>query len=152
MKGKFQGQDEIIISASVDKIWNVLVDGTLLSQWMPMVKHTTSKVEKLNEVRYCDVEMSGRKGKVSEKCVLYNEKKEIGWLMLTDEFGFGKMFENFSFSFELVPIQEGTKVIGRGYADSKHIFAKIMNMILMRRMSANIRRKALSGIKRIAEN
>lgn len=151
MKGKFQGKDEILIKASVDEVWNVLIDGTMLSQWMPMVKHTTSKVEKLNEIRYCDVEMNGKKGKVSEQCILYNEKKEIGWVMLTDEFGFGKMFDNFSFSFELIANNNFTKVIGRGYADPKHFIARIMNMIMMKRMSAKIRRQALGGIKKIAE-
>jgi hypothetical protein len=153
MKGKFQGQDELIMNATVNDIWNVLIDGTLLSKWMPMVKHTTSGIEALNEVRYCDVDMNGRKGKVSEKCVLYDEKKEIGWVMLTDELGIGKMFNNFSFSFELIPINDNkTKVIGKGYADPKNFFARIMNAVMMRRMSSKIRIKALNGMKKLAEN
>ena len=152
MKGKFQGQDELIMNASVEKIWNILIDGTVLSTWMPIVKGTTSGIESLNTVRSCDVEMNGKKGKVSEKCVLFNDKKEIGWLMLTDEFGIDKMFANYSFSFELVPISHNkTKVINKGYADPKNLFAKIMNAIVMKRMSSKIRNKALNGIKELAE-
>ena len=153
MKGKFQGQDETVVNASVNKIWDVLIDGTLLPKWMPMVKNTNSITEALNEVRFCEVEIKGNKGKVSEKCVLYNEKKEIGWMMLSDEFGFDKMFDNFGFSFELTPIDKNsTKVIGKGYADPKNIFAQFIILITMRRMSSNIRKQALSGIKKIAES
>ena len=152
MKGKFQGQNELVINASVEKIWNVLIDGKVLSEWMTIVKHTTSKIESLNAVRSCEVEMNGKKGQVSEKCILFNEKKEIGWLMLTDEFGIGKMFENYSFSFELIPIDNNTtKVINRGYADPKNLVAKLMNAIMIKRMSYKLRNTALSGIKRLAE-
>lgn len=152
MKGKFQGQDELIINASVDKIWEILIDGTVLSKWMTIVKHTTSGTESLNAVRSCDVEMNGKKGKVSEKCTLYNEKKEIGWEMLSDDFGISKMFDNYSFSFELAPVSNNkTKVINRGYADPKNFFAKIMNLIMMKRMSSKMRKKALNGIKQLAE-
>ncbi|MBN4081233.1 SRPBCC family protein [Caldithrix abyssi] len=152
MKGQFQGQDELIMNASVEKIWNILIDGTVLSTWMPIVKHTTSGVESLNAERSCDVEMNGKKGKVKEKCVLFNEKKEIGWLMLTDEFGIGKMFANYSFSFELVPISHNkTKVINKGYADPKNLFAKIINAVMLKSKGSKIRNQALNGIKNLAE-
>jgi len=153
MKGKFQGQNELVMNASIEKIWNILIDGKVLSKWMTIVKHTTSGVESLNAVRSCEVEMNGKKGQVSEKCILFNEKKEIGWLMLTDEFGISKMFENYSFSFELIPIDNNTtKVINKGYADPKNLFAKLMNIIMMKRMSSKMRNEALSGIKRLAEH
>ena len=32
MKGKFQGQDEIIINATKEKIWSVLIDGSQIGQ------------------------------------------------------------------------------------------------------------------------
>ena len=70
MKGNFQGQDEVIISVSKEKIWNILTDGKLLSQWMPIVKHTTSTIECLGAERACEVDFEGKKGQVREKCVL----------------------------------------------------------------------------------
>lgn len=152
MKAKFQGQNEVIINASVDKVWDILVDGTVLSKWMKIVKNTSSITESLNAVRSCDVEMNGKKGKVSEKCVLYDEKKEIGWEMLSDEFGISKMFDSYSFSFELLPEGQGqTKLINRGYANPKNTLAKLMNTLMMKRMSSRMRIKALTGIKNLAE-
>ncbi len=153
MKGKFQGQDEAIINASVDKIWDILIDGKVLSTWMPVVKHTDSIKESLNAVRHCEVDMNGKMGKVSEQCVLFKEKKEIGWEMLSDEFGFDKMFDHYGFNFELVPISNNqTKLINRGYGNPKHFFAKIMNVFMMKRMASKMRNQALSGIKRLAES
>ena len=64
MKGKFQGQDEIIINATKEKIWNVLIDGSQLGKWMRIVKHTTSKTECLNAVRSCEVDFNGKMGQV----------------------------------------------------------------------------------------
>ncbi|TNJ43498.1 SRPBCC family protein [Tamlana fucoidanivorans] len=152
MKGELQGQNELIIEASADKIWEVLIDGTLLSQWMTIVKHTTSDTEALNTVRHCDVEMNGKLGKVSEKCILFNEKKEIGWIMLSDEFGISKMFGNYGFSFTLVPVSSNkTKVINKGYGDPKGFFSRVLNLLIMKRMSSRMRIKALHGIKQLVE-
>ena len=153
MKGKFQGQNDIIIHATIDIIWDVLTDGRVLPIWMPIVKHTDSVEESLNTVRHCEVELNGKKGKVSEKCVLFNEKREIGWEMLSDELGFDKMFKNYGFSFELIPISANqVRLVNKGYGNPKNIFASLMNVLMMKRMGAKIRNQALNGIKKIAEN
>ena len=152
MNGKFQGQNQLLINAPKEKIWDVLINGEVLSQWMPIVKHTTSKTECLNAERSCDVELNGKKGKVMEKCVLFNEGHEIGWEMVNDEFGFDKMFANYGFSFELIPISGSTtKVINRGFGDPRNWIAKTMNVLMLRRKSAGIRKTALNGIKKLAE-
>lgn len=152
MKGKFQGQNELIINASINNIWKVLIDGRLLTEWMPVVKQTTSVTESLDAVRHCEVEMNGKKGKVSEKCVLFKDKKEIGWEMLSDEFGFDKMFKHYGFSFELIPLEQNkTRIINRGFGNPKNIFIKMLNVLMMKRIAAKMRKQALNGIKIVAE-
>lgn len=152
MKGKYQGQNEIIINTSPQEVWSVLIDGTKLSSWMPIVKHTTGSTESMNAVRSCDVNFNGKNGKVSERCVLFEKHKNIGWEMEQDTFGFSKMFSHFGFSFELVPINEtSTKVINKGYGNPRNILASLMNFFMMKRKSSGIREKALMGLKRVLE-
>ncbi len=152
MKGTFQGQDEITIKASTNKIWGILIDGTQLSQWMKVVQHTTSVTEHLNAVRSCEVAMNGKKGQVRERCILFEEQKEIAWQMEYDEFGFSRMFDNYSFSFELQAIDDQkTRVINKGFYDAKNIWVRWLNVLMFRSMSSKIRCKALLGIKALAE-
>lgn len=153
MKGKFQGQNEIVINASKERIWNVLIDGSQLSDWMPIVKHTTSGTESLDVVRSCEVDFEGRVGKVKERCVMLEEFDKIGWEMEEDTLGFSKMYSNFGFSFELETIAlNSTRVINRGFSNPKNLFATLMNLFMMKRKSSQIRQRALLGLKRVSES
>lgn len=153
MKGKYQEQDELIINASKEKVWNALTDTSVLHKWMTIVKHTDGKHECLNAVRSCDVEMNGKKGKVREKCVMFEEPNKIGWEMEYDTFGFGKMFNNYGFSFELEVINpNSTRVINKGFYDPKNFLVALMNILMMKRKSSEIRRTALNGIKQLVES
>jgi len=152
MKGKFQGQDEIIILASKEEIWSVLIDTPALYEWMPIVKHSDGTKECLNAVRSCDVDFEGRKGKVHERCVLFEENKRIGWGMEYDTLGFSKMFNDYGFSFDLEEINPmATKVINKGYSTPKNIFASLMNLLMMKKKASQIRKTALQGLKKLAE-
>lgn len=152
MKGKFQGQNEIVINASREKIWSVLIDGRQLSDWMPIVKHTTSGTESLDVMRSCEVNFEGREGKVKERCVMFDEFDKIGWEMEEDTLGFSKMFSNFGFSFELERIgSDSTRVVNKGFSNPKNVFATLMNLFMMKRKSSQIRQRALLGLKRVAE-
>lgn len=153
MKGKFQGQDDIIINAPKEKIWKALTDTSVLHKWMSLVKHTDGKEECLNAVRSCDVEMNGKKGKVREKCVMFEPQNKIGWEMEYDTFGFGKMFNNYGFSFELESINtNSTRVINKGFYDPKNFFVVLMNILMMKRKSSQIRKTVLNGIKQFVES
>lgn len=152
MKGRFQGENEIIIACSKEKIWDILTDGSVLSRWMHIVKHTTSKQECLHAVRSCDVEMNGKMGKVRERCVVFEEHKKIGWEMEYDTFGFSKMFNNYGFSFELEPVSNSaTKVVNKGFYDPKNFAISLINTLFMKRKSAHIRTTALNNLKQLAE-
>lgn len=152
MNGKFQGQDELIMNASKEKIWNILINGQALPAWMPMVQHTTSQIECLDAQRTCDVKMNGKEGTVKEKCVLFDEQKAIGWEMFYDEFGFSKMFANYGFSFELIAVNDHqTKVINRGFYNPKNLMVKVLNRLMMRNKSSKIRQVVLKGIRDLAE-
>ena len=153
MKGAFQGENEIIINSSREKVWQILTDGTVLSRWMRIVKHTTSRQECLGAVRSCDVEMNGKMGKVREKCVLFEEPERIGWEMQFDTFGFSKMFNNYGFSFELEPLDHSrTRVVNKGFYDPKNFVVSMMNALFMRKKSAEIRMTALTNLKQLAES
>ncbi len=152
MKGKFQGQDEIIINATKEKIWSVLIDGSQLGKWMRIVKHTTSKTECLNAVRSCEVDFNGKMGQVREKCVQFDEYKKIAWELEYDTLGFTKMFNNYGFSFELHPINDNiTKLVNKGHYDPKNIFVSILNALMMKRQASGIRETALNGLRELSE-
>ena len=57
----FQGSSEVVVQAGPERVYTILEDSTLLSQWAPMIKHTTGKIERVGSVRECRVEWDGRK-------------------------------------------------------------------------------------------
>ncbi|MBI5873763.1 MAG: SRPBCC family protein [Candidatus Omnitrophica bacterium] len=149
---RMQGRDEIVIHASPETIFSILQDSTLLSQWMPVVNATTGKLEEIDAVRHCDVSFSGKKGQVAEKCIECVPNRRIAWLLIDDTLGFGKMLEDFNFSFDLVEKGEKeTLVVNKSFFKPKTILARVMVWLMIRRKFRQVRMMALTNLKKISE-
>lgn len=63
-----EGTNEVTVDSSPRSVWRVLEDSTCLSEWAPMVKHTTGVRETVGSRRTCQVEWDGRRDEVVERC------------------------------------------------------------------------------------
>jgi hypothetical protein len=78
--------------------------------------------------------------------------QRIAWLLQEDTFGFNKMLDNFGFAFELEPRGERQTLVRTiTYYEPKNALARLVNVLMMRRKFASIRRRSLEGLRRVAE-
>jgi len=147
--GVFQGSNEVVIEAGPERIWAILADSTCLSQWAPMVKHTTGKAEKVGAVRTCQVEWEGRKDQVVERCVEAVPNKKIAWVM--EQGMMTRMFSTISFWFELEPTNLDATLVRLGFLyQPRHILARLMYSLMMKRKLEQLRQSLLENLKNLA--
>lgn len=153
MKARPQGSDELIVHATPQQIWDILEDSQQLADWAPMVQSSTGTRETVGAVRECEVEFNGKGGHVVEGCVEAVPEQRIAWMLQEDTFGFNRMLNDFGFSYELEPKNaDETLVRTTSHYGPKTLLAGAMNLLMMRRKFGQIRRRALQGLKTLAES
>ena len=149
MGGAFQGSIEVVVQAEPERVYTILEDSTLLSQWAPMVKHTTGKIERVGSVRECLVEWDGRKDEATERCVEAIPNKKIAWVM--EKGMMTKMFSTIRFWFEL-DSQDGSTLLRMGFLyEPKNFLVRLMYHLMMKRKMEALRHELLGNLKRLAE-
>lgn len=145
-----QGADEVLIQAKAEQIWTILEDSTLLPQWAPMVKSTTGKIERPGSVRSCQVQWEGRNDELVERCVEATPNKKIAWIM--EKGMMTKMFSKIQFGFTLEPKDGGVTLVQLGFLyEPRHLLARIMYSLMMKRKLQQLRQTLLVNIKSLAE-
>jgi len=151
MNWTLQGSDEVVVHAPVERIWALLEDGRRLPEWMPIVKSTTGEVEVLDAERTCEVEFQGKRGSVTERCVEHDPYVRIAWRLVDDSLGFGRLLDDFGFSFTLEPLADSsTRVRNDTYYRPRSLFARFLSMLVMRRKFRGIRLVALTNLRRLS--
>ncbi|MBI3603086.1 MAG: SRPBCC family protein [Nitrospirae bacterium] len=150
MGDALQGLSEIVIQAGPERVYAILEDSTLLPRWAPMVKHTTGRTEKVGSVRTYQVEWEGRKDEVAERCVEAIPNKKIAWIM--EKGMMTRMFSRISFWYVLEPQGRSTTVLQMGFLyEPRHILARLMYALIMKRKLKQLRRSLLENLKNLAE-
>lgn len=149
---KLQARNEAIINAPIGSIWAIITDINQLHKINPGVVKATGRMDMQGETRTCEMDNKGRKGTMTEKLIeLVHEKKTV-WAIENDTMGMKKMLKDPRFCFYLEKLDENkTKIINESYYLPATFMAKIMNVLMMKRMMGKIQGKILSNIKTIAE-
>lgn len=146
----FQGSSEIAVSTGPERIWAILEDSTRLPQWAPMVKSTTGKAEKVGSTRTCQVEWDGRSDQVTERCVEAIPNRKIAWVM--EQGMMTKLFSTIRFGFLLEPQGANTTRLKLEFLyEPRHLPARLMYALMMRRKMEQLRQVLLDNVKRLAE-
>ncbi len=149
---KLQARNEAIINAPISSVWAIITDITVLPKINPGVISASGRMDKQGELRTCEMDNKGRKGTMTEKLIeLVHEQKTV-WAIENDTMGMKKMLKEPRFCFYLEKMDDGkTKIINESYYDPATFMAKIMNMLMMKKMMIKIQGQILSNIKSIAE-
>jgi carbon monoxide dehydrogenase subunit G len=153
MTRKVQGSNELVIDASAEQIWEILIDPARVPEYMAAVKRIEGEPrESVGAVRTCHVEMQGRSGEVVERCDELEEHRRLTHVMERDGFGFSRMFEDFGFSFVLEPLPGGrANVRIEGFYRERNPMTWMLNRLVMRRKLHRLRAGILAGLKAVAE-
>lgn len=156
MKGKLQGQNEIVVHAAANRIWAILEDSeTHLPDVLPMVKTCEIEAggrERVDAVRTCNVDFGGKAGKTVERCIESIPDRRLTHRIEDDTFGFSRRLSDFWFSFTLEPAGTGATLVRiETHYDPRGMVGRLMSALMAKRQFGKVRESALENLKRIAE-
>lgn len=149
---KLQARNETIVNAPVSNVWAIITDINILHKINPGVIKATGRMDKLGETRTCEMDNKGRKGTMTEKLIELVPEQKTVWAIENDTMGMSKMLKDPRFCFYLEKIGDSkTKIINESYYEPATFMAKIMNVLMMKKMMGKMQGQILSNIKSIAE-
>ena len=149
---KLQARNEAIINAPISSVWAIITDINLLHKINPGVINASGRMDKQGETRTCEMDNKGRKGTMTEKLIELIPEKKTVWTIENDTMGMSKMLKDPRFCFYLEKLGDNkTKVVNESYYEPATFIAKIMNVVMMKKMMSKIQGQILSNIKTLAE-
>ena len=149
---KLQARNEAVIDAPVDRIWSVITDINLLHKVNPGVVKATGAMDRLNATRTCDIVNGGRKGTMIERLIELEPNKRTVWTIENDTMGMSKMLSGTRFIFNLERVDDKrTRVVSETHYAPANVMARIMNVLMMRRMIGKAQATILENIKSLTK-
>jgi uncharacterized protein YndB with AHSA1/START domain len=155
MNGKHQVTRTIEVATDPAAIWGVIADSTLLPQWAGVVTDVTylgGEEEGVGMTRHCNVELDGRSGAMTERCVEFVPNRRAGYVVDDDTLGFQRMLVDYGFTITLEPRSDRTTTlrIDTYYTPRNPLYALLNRLLLRRRMRRTVD-GLLQGLKQISE-
>lgn len=155
MTGKHQLTRRVEIDASPRQVWSVLGDSSRLPEWAPPVigvSEISDGTEGVGTTRVCEVELAGRPGTMTERCVEFDPPRRAGYVVDEDSLGFGKMFADYGFTVTVERRPDGSSIAQADtYYTPRNPLYGLMNALMMRRKFASTVNGLLAGLKRSSE-
>ena len=155
MNGKHQVTRTIQVATDPAAIWAVIADSTLLPHWAGVVTDVTylgGQEEGVGMTRHCNVELGGRTGTMTERCVEFIPNRRAGYVVDDDTLGFQRMLLDYGFTITLDSRSDRATVlrIDTYYTPRNPLYALLNRLVLRRRMRRTVD-GLLQGLKQISE-
>jgi uncharacterized protein YndB with AHSA1/START domain len=155
MNGKHQVTRTVQVATNPAAIWDVIADSTLLPQWAGVVTDVTylgDGQEGVGMTRHCNVELGGRTGTMTERCVEFVPSRRAGYVVDDDTLGFHRMLLDYGFAITLEPRSDHATAlrIDTYYTPRNRLYGLLNRLVLRRRMRRTVD-GLLQGLKEISE-
>lgn len=153
LKAPLQLDQKIIINASVEKVWEVFNDQSLLTKWTQDVQGSKfdERMASPGQLRRNECIVNGKKGTIETRCVDMKGKDRAEFIVEKDSFGMTKMLVDMSFASELRKItDEKTEFSMLSHYTPKNFLLKLMNPIIKKKMGKEVE-IMLNGLKNYIE-
>jgi Polyketide cyclase / dehydrase and lipid transport len=156
MNGKHQVTRSIQVATDPAGIWGIVADSTLLPQWARVVTDVTylggETEEGVGMTRQCNVELGGRTGTMTERCVEFVPGRRAGYVVDDDTLGFHRMLVDYGFAITLEPRSDRTTAlrIDTYYTPRNPLYGLLNQLVLRRRLRRTVD-GLLQGLKEISE-
>jgi hypothetical protein len=155
MNGKHQASRSVEVATGPAAIWGVIADSTLLPQWAGVVTDVTylgEGQEGVGMTRHCNVELGGRTGTMTERCVEFIPRRRASYVVDDDTLGFNRMLVDYGFTITLDPASDRATAlrIDTFYTPRNPLYALLNRLVLQRRMRKVVD-GLLQGLKQISE-
>jgi len=155
MNGKHQVSRTVEVAADPAAIWSVIADSTLLPQWASVVKDVAylgEGEEGVGMTRHCNVELGGRTGTMTERCVEFIPTRRAGYVVDDDTLGFQRMLVDYGFTITLDPVAvRATALRIDTYYTPRNPLYPMLNRLVLRRRMRTVVDGLLQGLKQISE-
>lgn len=150
---KLQARDEMVINAPVEILWTLITDINYLPKINPGLISATGTMDTLHATRQCVVMNRGKQGNITEKLIELVPRERTVWTIVSDDMGFGKMLKEIRFCIHLEKIGDRqTKVINETWYQPANFMARVMNVLMMKKMIAKAQAQILVNLKKLSEN
>jgi uncharacterized protein YndB with AHSA1/START domain len=155
MNGRHQVTRTVQVATDPAAIWGVIADSRLLPQWAGVVKDVTylgESEEGVGMTRHCNVELGGRTGTMTERCVEFVPNRRAGYVVDDDSLGFQRMLVDYGFTITLEPRADRATAlrIDTYYTPRNPLYALLNRLVLRRRLRRTVD-GLLQGLKEISE-
>jgi hypothetical protein len=155
MNGKHQITRTVQVATDPAAIWGGIADSRLLPQWAGVVTDVTylgETEEGVGMTRQCSVELGGRTGTMTERCVEFLPSRRAGYVVDDDTLGFHRMLVDYGFTITLDPRPDRTTAlrIDTYYTPRNPLYGLLNQLVLRRRMRRTVD-GLLQGLKQISE-
>jgi uncharacterized protein YndB with AHSA1/START domain len=155
VNGKHQVTRTVQVATDPAAVWGVIADSTLLPQWAGIVTDVTylgETEEGVGMTRHCNVELGGRTGTMTERCVEFLPNRRAAYVVDDDTLGFHRMLVDYGFTITLDQRSDRTTAlrIDTYYTPRTPLYALLNRLVLQRRMGKLID-GLLQGLKQISE-
>jgi uncharacterized protein YndB with AHSA1/START domain len=158
MNGKHQVTRTVQVATDPAAIWGIIADSTLLPQWarvvtdVSYVSYLSGEEEGVGMTRHCNVELGGRTGTMTERCVEFLPNRRASYVVDDDTLGFNRMLVDYGFTITLEPRSDRTTAlrIDTYYTPRNALYA-LLNQLLLRRRLRRTVAGLLEGLKEISE-
>jgi uncharacterized protein YndB with AHSA1/START domain len=155
MNGKHQITRTVEVATDPAAIWGVIADSTLLPQWAGVVEDVTylgEMEEGVGMTRHCNVELGGRIGTMTERCVEFLPSRRAAYVVDDDTLGFRRMLVDYGFAITLDPRSDRTTTLRIDtYYTPRTPLYELLNRLVLRRRMGKLVDGLLQGLKQISE-
>jgi hypothetical protein len=155
MNGKHQVTRTVQVATDPAAIWGIIADSRLLPRWAGVVTDVSylgDEEEGVGMTRHCNVELGGRTGTMTERCVEFLPNRRASYVVDDDTLGFSRMLVDYGFTITLEPRSDRTTAlrIDTYYTPRNALYA-LLNQLLLRRRLRRTVDGLLEGLKEISE-
>jgi hypothetical protein len=108
LKAPLRLDQKVIINASVEKVWEIFNDQSLLTKWTQDVQNSKfdERMASPGQLRKNECIVNGKKGTIETRCVYMKGKDRAEFIVEKDSFGMTNMLVDMSFASEFRKIAD----------------------------------------------
>jgi len=153
LKSPLQLDQKIIINKSVEKVWEIFNDQSLLTKWTQDVQNSQfeERMASIGQLRKNECIVNGKKGTIETRCVNMTGKDRAEFIVEKDSFGMTKMLLDMSFAAEFRKIDDNKIEFSMlSHYSPKNFLLKLMNPFIKKKMGKEVE-IMINGLKNYIE-
>ncbi len=142
-------EDEILVNASVDVVWEAIKDPVAHARWHPFVTSISGE-HHLGASRTCSIIVGKKTGQTKERCIEDDEARAITWAIEKDSTGFSRMVTDWRAGFRLEQHDGGALVKAQSAFKPRNVLVRVMSPVIRRKFHQT-QKAILAGLKDFVE-